>query len=357
MMTALQIQEKIQQLNSEALTYVQGPLTAKVSKILPPEIASEEAAVFVSDAEQLETALKRNAPVIIALKKLKIPESASATFFTTPHVQLGMAMLAPFFDRKMQRYQQEPAIHPQSSIHPSAKLGQNVIVGPFAVIGAGTVIGDHCIIGANAVIQDHVEIGAHTILHPLVFIGGDCKIGAHCELHPHSCIGADGFSFVPQKNGHPIKVAQIGIVVIGDYVEIGAGTTIDRAALTETRVDAGTKLDNLCHIGHNCHLGENTLTAAGFMMAGSVKTGKNFIGGGRSVVTDHVTITDNVMIGGFSAVTKDISEPGQYAGYPLQSVKDSLKTLTSTLHLPAMRKQLRRIMAHLNLPENPSNEE
>jgi UDP-3-O-[3-hydroxymyristoyl] glucosamine N-acyltransferase len=347
MMTAAQIHE----LSTDALSFVQGPLNAKVYKILPPENASAESLVFVSNAEQLEVALKHNASIVVAYKNVKIPEKSHAAFFTTPHVQLAMATLGPFFDKKIQRYQQETHIHPKSCIHPSAKLGKNVIVGPFAVLGAEVQIGDHCIIGANTVIQDHVRIGAHSLIHPLVFIGGQCEIGAYCELHPHCSIGADGFSFVPLKGSHPVKVPQLGRVVLGDHVEIGAGCTIDRAALTETRIDSGTKLDNLCHIGHNCHLGENNLTAAGFMMAGSVKTGKNFIGGGRTVVTDHVTITDNVMVGGFSAVTKDITEPGQYAGYPLQSVKDSLKTLTTSLQLPMMRKQLRRIMKHLNLSE------
>lgn len=347
MMTA----EQIKELSTPSLTYVQGPLTAKVAKILPPEVASEDAAVFVSNSEQLEQALKNKAAIIIAQKNLKIPENENTAFFTTPHVQLGMATLGAHFDRKLQSYQQEQRIHPQSSIHPTAKLGKNVTVGPFAVIGAETEVGDNCIIGANAVIQDFVRIGKNTLIHPLVFIGARCEIGTDCELHPHCCLGADGFSFVPMKGSHPLKVPQLGRVVLGDHVEVGAGTTIDRAALTETRIDSGSKLDNLCHIGHNCHLGENTLTAAGFMMAGSVKVGKNFIGGGRTVVTDHTTITDDVMVGGFSAVTKDITEPGQYAGYPLQSVKDSLKTLTTTLHLPTMRKQLRRVMKHLNLSE------
>jgi UDP-3-O-[3-hydroxymyristoyl] glucosamine N-acyltransferase len=345
MITAAQIHE----LSTEVLSFVQGPLGAKASKILPAAAATAESLVFVSSDAQLNEALHHKAAIIVAHKSLHIPEKAHAAFFTTPHIQLAMATLGTYFDRKIERYQQDEHIHPKSCIHPTAKLGKNVVVGPFVVIGAETHIGDNCIIGANTVIQSHVKIGANTLVHPLVFIGADTEIGTFCELQPHCSLGADGFSFVPLKASHPVKVPQLGRVVLGNHVEIGAGTTVDRAALTETRIDSGTKLDNLCHIGHNCRIGENGLTAAGFMMAGSTTVGKNFIGGGRTVLSDHLKVTDNVMIGGNSAVTKDISVAGQYAGYPLQSLKDSLKTLATSVHLPTMRKQLRQVMKHLNL--------
>ncbi|HEY8270735.1 MAG TPA: UDP-3-O-(3-hydroxymyristoyl)glucosamine N-acyltransferase [Pseudobdellovibrionaceae bacterium] len=351
MVTAAKIHELQSGSSAEVLHYVQGPLSAQVSKVLPPESANSECLAFVSKQEQLNLALKNKTSIIIAHNSLAIPEKSQACFFTTPQIQLAMALVGKLFDKKSQRFQQEEHIHPKSCIHPSAQLGKNVIVGPGAVIGAEVHIGDNSIIGANTVIETHAQIGRNTMIHPLVFIGAYCEIGAFCEIQPHVTIGADGFGFVPLKEAHPVKIPQNGRVIIEDHVEIGANCTIDRAALTETRIRAGAKFDNLIHIAHNCEIGPNSLIAAGFMMAGSSKIGKNFMTGGRVVVADHVDITDNVMIAGLSAVTNDISEAGQYGGYPLQSLKDSLKTLANTVHLTKMRKQIGRIVKHLNLSE------
>jgi UDP-3-O-[3-hydroxymyristoyl] glucosamine N-acyltransferase len=347
MITASQIHE----IPGEVLHYVQGPLGAKVQRILPPEQAHPEAIVFVSKAEQLEQALKQNASIVVAHKSLQIPEKSHACFFTTSHIQLAIATVGALFDKKIHRFQQEEHIHPRSCVHPTAQLGKNVIVGPCAVIGAEARIGDHSIIGANTVVESHARVGNNTILHPQVYLGAYCEVGSFCEIQPHATIGADGFGFVSLKDSHPVKIPQLGRVVIGDHVEIGSSTTIARAAMTETRIGSGTKLDTQCHIAHNCELGENSMAAAGFMMAGSSKTGRNFIAGGSAVISDHVDIGENVMIAGLSGVTNDIPQAGAYGGYPLQGLKDSLKTLASTMHLLKMRKQLSRVMKHLNLSE------
>ncbi len=337
--------------SGEVLYYVHGPLSAKALKVLPPEHAGPETLVFVTKQDQLELSLKRNASIIVAHKSLTIPEKSNACFFMTSHIQLAMAMVGGLFDKKIQRFQQEEHIHPRSFVHPSARLGKNVIVGPCAVVGAEVHIGDNSIIGANAVIETHAHIGNNTIIHPQVFVGANCEIGAFCEIQPHATIGADGFGFVPLKDSRPVKIPQNGKVVIEDHVEIGANSTIDRAALTETRICSGVKIDNLVHIAHNCVIGQNSLLAAGFMVAGSSKTGKNFMAGGRASVADHIDITDNVMIAGLSAVTNDISVAGQYGGYPLQPLKDSLKTLANMIHLTKMRKKLGQIMKHLKLSD------
>jgi UDP-3-O-[3-hydroxymyristoyl] glucosamine N-acyltransferase len=347
MITASQIHE----IPGEVLKYVCGPLNAKVQRILPPDQANAETLVFANKADQIELALKNKAAIIIAHKSLAIPENAAACFFTTPNIPLAIATAGVLFDKKIQRFQQDEHIHPRSCVHPTARIGKNVIIGPGAVIGAEVKIGDHSIIGANAVIENHVHIGANTIIHPLAYIGTYCEVGSFCEIHPHVTIGADGFGFVPLKDSHPVKIPQLGRVVIENHVEVGANCTIDRAAMAETRLRSGVKLDKQCHIAHNCELGENSMGAGGFMMAGSSKTGKNFMAGGNALITDHTTVCDNVMIAGLSGVTKDITEPGTYGGYPLQSIKDSLKTLASTTHLSEMRKQLSRILKHLNLSE------
>ncbi|MNL30467.1 UDP-3-O-acylglucosamine N-acyltransferase [compost metagenome] len=195
-------------------------------------------------------------------------------------------------------------------------------------------------------------IGDHSLIHPQVFIGAHCELGSRCEIHPHVTIGSDGFSFAPTKTGQLVKIPQIGKVIIGNDVEIGANCTIDRAALTVTRIGNGTKFDNLCHVAHNVEIGENCVFAAGFKVAGSSKIGSNVMVGGDTSVSDHVTIGDRIVIGGKSGVHKDLAGPGQFAGYPIEPMRDAMKTIANIAQLTRIRKNLARVMKHLNIEEN-----
>jgi len=149
------------------------------------------------------------------------------------------------------------------------------------------------------------------------------------------------------------KSQQIGKVVIGNHVEMGGNCVVDRAALTETRIGNGTKFDNICHVAHNVVIGENCLIAAGFLIAGSSKIGNNCMFGGRVSITDHVELCNNVVLGGGSIVTNDIKTPGIYAGYPIEPLRENMKTLASlgNGNLLKMRKQLSKIIKHLGLNE------
>lgn len=344
--------EVIKDLNSSDLQFVAGPLSSVASKVLPPEDCDQESLVFVSKPEQLEKALSVQAPIIIAHSSLALPEPSNAAFFKTGSVQLAMSAVLPLFDGKMNRFNQESKIHPTAVVHPTAHLGKNVGIGPFAVIGEQVRIGDGATIGAHTVIESYAVIGDHTLLHPQVFIGSHCELGSHCEIHPHTTIGSDGFSFVRRKDGVQLKIPQIGRVVIGNNVELGANCAVDRAALTETRIGHGTKMDNHCHIGHNVHIGENCIMAAGFKVAGSSKIGKNCMFGGDAAVSDHITIVDNSIFAGRAAVTFNILQSGQYGGYPLEPLRDSLKTLANKTHITRMRKDLARVLKQLGLNED-----
>jgi UDP-3-O-[3-hydroxymyristoyl] glucosamine N-acyltransferase len=217
------------------------------------------------------------------------------------------------------------------------------------VIGSGAIIGDGCLIGAHAVIENDARIGARSIIHPHVFVGFNCEIGEDCEIHPHSTIGSDGFGYSVGRDGRSQKISHLGNVKIGDRVEVGSNCAIDRATLTSTHIRSGTKLDNICHIAHNCDLGEDGFYTAGFMTGGSAKIGRHFVTGGGTVVTAHVTVADNVMLGGRSCVTNDINEPGRYGGYPLQPLKQAMKTAVSIGQLNELRRNLGRVMKHLGL--------
>lgn len=339
----------LKNLNSPYLIYISGSLENVAEKVVPPDRASSEALVFVSKKEQLDQALAAKAAIIVGHKSLPIPTQDHGTYFQAPSIQLAMATVLPLFDGKMKRFTQTTSIHPSAVVHETAKVAASAVVGPHAVVGAHAQIGEHTIIGAGCVIESGATVGEHTILHPQVFIGSDCKIGNHCEFHPHVTIGSDGFSFAMDSSGNQVKIPQIGIVVIEDKVELGANTTVDRAALTETRIGKGTKMDNLCHVAHNVKIGENCVMAAGFKTAGSTTIGNNCVFGGEAAIADHITITDRVMIAGRSAVTANITVSGQYGGYPIEPLRDALKTLANKTHLTRIRKDLAKVLKHLNL--------
>ena len=262
-----------------------------------------------------------------------------------------MAAILPLFDGKMNRFNQTSKIHPTALVHETAHIGVGTALGPYVVVGEHAKIGDHCTIGAHAVIEKAAEIGAHTLLHPQVFIGAHCILGTHCEIHPHTTIGADGFSFAMTKEGTHKKIPQIGRVVIGNHVEMGANCAVDRAALTETRIGDGTKFDNFVHIAHNCVIGKNCVLAAGFKMAGSSSMGDNGMAGGGVDVADHVHIGDKVMLAGRTGVTNDIAGPGAFGGYPVEPLRDSLKTIANLAHLTRLRKDMARVLKHLGIKE------
>ncbi|WP_413558293.1 UDP-3-O-(3-hydroxymyristoyl)glucosamine N-acyltransferase [Bdellovibrio sp. HCB209] len=338
-------------LQSPDVSYVSGSKETIAKRVLPPDQADSESLVFVTKPDQLEKALKAHSPIIVAHKALTLPTDSQVTFFMAPNIQLAMATILPLFDGKMNRFNQETKVHPTAFIHETAHLGQNVSVGPFAVIGEHVRIGDGATIGAHVVIESYAQIGTLTILHPQVFIGAYSEIGAHCEFHPHTTIGADGFSFAMAKDGTHRKIPQIGKVVIEDNVELGANCAVDRAALTETRIGSGTKMDNFCHVAHNCIIGKNNVMAAGFKIAGSSVIGDNCMIGGDTAVSDHVHICDRVILAGRSAVTNDVQQSGAYGGYPLEPMRDSLKTLANLSQLTRIRKELARVVKHLGLKE------
>ncbi|MEN0058836.1 MAG: UDP-3-O-(3-hydroxymyristoyl)glucosamine N-acyltransferase [Bdellovibrio sp.] len=341
--------EVIKDLQSSDLTFISGPLTAVAKKVLPPEMADQDSLVFVSKAEQLTTALKQGAPLIVAHKSLTLPTDTATTFFSTASIQLAMSAILPLFDGKMNRFNQEEKIHPTAVIHPTAHLGKNVSVGPYVVIGEHVQIGDGATLGAHTVVESFAHIGAHTLLHPHVFVGAHNAVGAHCEIHPHSTLGADGFSFATTREGTHKKIPQIGRVVLGDHVELGAHCAVDRAALTETKIGSGTKMDNFCHIAHNVVIGEHCVMAAGFKIAGSSSVGNRCMFGGDVSISDHVHICDGVIIAGRGGVTNDVLQPGQYGGYPLEPLRDALKTLANKTHLTKIRKDMARVLKHLGL--------
>jgi UDP-3-O-[3-hydroxymyristoyl] glucosamine N-acyltransferase len=217
-------------------------------------------------------------------------------------------------------YQQEShtrEVHPTAVVHPTATLGERVSIGAYCVIG------EHARIGNDAVLHEHVSmyrdtiVGDRSVLHSGVVIREGCKVGSDCIIHNHAVIGADGFGYLADPSKGIVKVPQVGIAVIGNNVEIGVGSAIDRAALGSTTVGDHTKIDNHVQVGHNVSIGSHCIICAQVGIAGSVRIDNGVILGGASGVADHVHICSGVRVGGFAGVTSSIEEPGDYAGMPI----------------------------------------
>jgi UDP-3-O-[3-hydroxymyristoyl] glucosamine N-acyltransferase len=208
-------------------------------------------------------------------------------------------------------------------------------------IEAGAQIGEHCVIGAGSHIGRNAFIGAYTQLHPRVSFLAGCRMGERGIIQSGAVIGGDGFGFANER-GHWIKIPQMGAVQIGDDVEIGANTTIDRGALEDTVIEDGVKLDNQIQIAHNCVIGAHTAMAGCVGVAGSAKIGRHCTFGGAAMVLGHLTIVDNVHVSSGSLVSRSILEPGQYTGfYPLAKNADWEKTAAVVRQLGTMRERLR----------------
>jgi UDP-3-O-[3-hydroxymyristoyl] glucosamine N-acyltransferase len=234
-----------------------------------------------------------------------------------------------------------PGIDPSASVadsaevHPSAHIGPHVTVEAFARIGAGAVIDPGCFIGREASIGESTHLFANVSFHKR------CVIGARGIIHSGAVIGADGFGFA-NEGGAYIKIPQTGRVVIGDDVEIGANTSIDRGALADTIIEDGVKLDNQIQIGHNCHIGAHTAMAGCVGVAGSARIGKHCTFGGAAMVLGHLEIVDNVHISSGSMVSRSVLEPGQYTGfYPLAKNAEWERSAAIVRNLSTMREKMR----------------
>ncbi|XKM13870.1 UDP-3-O-(3-hydroxymyristoyl)glucosamine N-acyltransferase [Orbaceae bacterium ac157xtp] len=237
----------------------------------------------------------------------------------------------------------EPAngIAPSAVISKNAKLGNNVSIGANAVIEENVIIGDNTIIGAGCFIGKNSKIGANTKLWANVSIYHNIVIGDHCLVQSGAVIGSDGFGYA-NDHGKWIKIPQLGRVIIGNNVEIGASTTIDRGALDDTIIRDGVIIDNQCQIAHNDYIGEHTAVAGGVIMAGSLKIGKYCLIGGASVINGHMEICDKVTVTGMGMVMRPITEPGVYSsGIPLQDNKSWRKTAALVLHINEMNNRLK----------------
>ncbi|WP_304164380.1 UDP-3-O-(3-hydroxymyristoyl)glucosamine N-acyltransferase [Lonsdalea britannica] len=240
------------------------------------------------------------------------------------------------------------AISPAATIASDARVGKDVSIGPNAVIESGVELGDGAVIGANCFIGKNTRIGAGSRLWANVTIYHNVVLGEQCLIQSGAVIGSDGFGYANDR-GNWVKIPQLGTVIIGDRVEIGANTTIDRGALDDTIIGNGVIIDNQCQIAHNVVIGDNTAVAGGVIMAGSLKIGRYCMIGGASVINGHMEICDKVTVTGMGMVMRPITEPGVYSsGIPLQPNKAWRKTAALVMNIDDMSKRLKAIERKLD---------
>ena len=217
-------------------------------------------------------------------------------------------------------------IHKSAIIHSTCKLGKDIYIGPNVIIEENVSIADGVTVHAGVIIESDNIIGDNSTIHPNVVIKTNTIIGKNCTLYAGAVIGSDGFGYA-KDNDKWLAIPQIGKVVLGDNVDVGSNSTIDRGALDDTIISSGVKIDNLVQIGHNCIIGENTIIAGCVGIAGSAKIGKNCAIGGAAMILGHLSITDNVTISPGSMITRSIKNPGTYTALmPFQDHEAWLKT-------------------------------
>ncbi len=302
------------------------------------EDAGEGCISFISNPKYNDYVYTTKASVLLVSEDFETNQPVKPTLIRVKDVYSTVALLLQTFAPKEHLPKK---IDEQCFVHLHAQVGTGTSVGAFAYISEGAVVGENCTIYPQVFIGKNVKIEDGTTLFPGVKVYHNCKIGKNCILQANVIVGSDGFGFAPQEDGSYKKIAQIGNVVIGNEVEIGANTVIDRATMGTTLIKDGVKLDNLIQIAHNVEIDENTVIAAQTGIAGSTKVGKNCQIGGQVGMVGHIQIADGAKIQAQSGINRTIKNPdARLYGSPALPYNDYLRAYSIFRKLPALQKRI-----------------
>ncbi len=319
---------------------VEGNPLAEVSGLSKIEEGGIGTLSFLANPAYTEYVYTTTASVVIIGKDF-IPERSLPASLTLLRVPKPYESFAKLLDLYNQIKHSRKGIDPLASVHPEATVAKGAYVGAFTVVEKGATIANGVNIYPQCFIGEGVSIGEGTLIHPGVRVLANCKVGAHCVLNSAAVIGGDGFGFAPNNENNYKKVAQTGNVVVEDFVEIGAATTIDRATLGSTIIRKGAKLDNLIQIAHNVEIGENTVIASQTGIAGSTKIGKNCLVGGQVGIIGHIQIADGTKIAAQSGIGASINEENTIVqGSPAFSIGDYKRSYIGYRKLPELMKEI-----------------
>jgi UDP-3-O-[3-hydroxymyristoyl] glucosamine N-acyltransferase len=320
-----------------------GPADLVITGVNSLEDAGETEATFITDEVYARQWARSRAAAAVVTEGLPVDAHAAPrrALVFVPDAELAMAELLALFAPPPEV--PETGVHPAAWIEPSARVDATARIGAHVSVGARCVVGAGVVLQAGAQIYADVQIGAGTTVHSGCVIRERCRIGTSVILHPGVVIGADGFGYRPSADGSRIlKIQQIGNVIIEDHVEIGACTCVDRAKFGATVIGAGTKIDNLCQVGHNTRIGRMCLIAGLTGIAGSVTIGDGVVIAGAVGIADHLRIGDGARIGAFSGVIRDIPAGHTVLGYPADESGSALRQWAAIRRLPDLVRDLSR---------------
>jgi UDP-3-O-[3-hydroxymyristoyl] glucosamine N-acyltransferase len=307
--------------------HINGIIVGNTSHIITaPEqldLAKETEISFIGNKKYEKHWSSSKACAAIVNEDISIEPGDNRAFIKVKNADLAMTTVLELFAPPMPVF--ETAIHPSANIDKSAKIGTGARIGAGCYIGPNVQLGENTVLYPNVSILDECTIGDYTIIWSGAVIRERCHIGHHCIIHPNATIGADGFGFRPDPQRGLVKIPQIGNVRIGNYVEIGANSCVDRGKFSSTILGDGCKIDNLVQIGHNSKLGQFCIMAGNSGLAGSVTLGNGVVIGGSASIKDHTNIGDGATIGAGSGVVGDVAAGVTMLGYPALEARDTLK--------------------------------
>ncbi len=316
---------------------IEGNPLVEVYKLSKIEEGEKGSLTFLSNPKYTSFLYSTNASVAIVNKSFIAEKDINVTLIRVEDSYKAFSKILEFYNQvKLNKM----GIERPNFISDTAKIGKDVYIGAFAYIGNNVEIGDHVKIYPNVYVGDNVTIGDGTMLFSGSKVNSESIIGKYCVIHPGVVVGCDGFGFVPDQNGVYSKIPQTGNVILEDNVDIGSGTTIDRATLGSTIIKKGVKIDNQIQIAHNVEIGENTIIAAQTGIAGSTKIGKNCKIGGQVGIVGHLKIGDNVSIQAQSGIGRNLKDNEVVQGSPALPYADYNK---SYVHFKNLSKLVDRI--------------
>jgi UDP-3-O-[3-hydroxymyristoyl] glucosamine N-acyltransferase len=306
---------------------LQGSIVGNTShKITAPEQLTDAKSTeitFIGHKKYEKLWTSSNACAAVVNEDISIEPGDNKAFIKVKNADLAMSQVLALFAPQPPVFNTN--IHPSAVIDATATIGIDAKIGSGVYIGLNVKIGNNVTIYPNVTILDECVIGNNTVIWSGAVIRERCHVGNHCIIHPNATIGADGFGFRPDSDMGLVKIPQIGNVILGDYVEVGANSSIDRGKFSSTILGYGCKIDNLVQIGHNSKLGKFCIMAGNSGLAGSVTLGDGVVIGGSASIKDHTTIGDGAMVGAGSGVTADIPAGKVMLGYPAVEARDALK--------------------------------
>jgi len=331
----------IEEINQAVNGTLDGNPTILISGVEQISEATKNQLTFIGENKYIKLWDQSNASAAIVNDNLDIEPGKDRALVRVADADLAMALVLQMYEPEPPKC--EPGIHSTAVADSTAEIGSGASIGAGCYIGPGVVIGANTKLYPNVTVLDDTSIGSETIIWSGTVIRERCRIGNHCIIHPNVTIGADGFGYRPSPDGRGlVKIPQIGTVEIGDGVEIGAGSCVDRGKFSATSIGDGTKIDNLVQIAHNCKLGRSCVIAGHSALAGSVTLGDGVMMGGGARVKDHVTIGAGARLGGNTGVISDVAPGKTLLGVPADDLRQTLRLWAAQKQLPDLIKQMKK---------------